>query len=147
MLGLLPGVPAMHLTYVHVTIAFLLWVPSSPNTVNEIAHCANDSFFLLWNQMLIEVPDASKESSSSSSSSSEKREARPEPKKERKEEKKEDKPDPPPDPWSDMRSHPSAFLTTRLNRLMPWPYPMGKAATSGNELWWESGVPHHVCVC
>ena len=31
---------------------------------------------------------------------------------------------PPPDPWEDERSHPSAFLTTRLNRLVPWPFPL-----------------------
>lgn len=78
-----------------------------------------------------------KESSRSSSSSSREKE------KEKKEEKKPEK-TPAPNPWDEMRAHPSAFLTSRLNRLMPWPYPMGKAAPVGNELWWESGVPHQM---
>lgn len=42
-------------------------------------------------------------------------------------------------PWEDLRAHPSAFLTTRLNKMMPWPFPMGKAVKGGKELWWEKG--------
>ncbi|OXG18761.1 hypothetical protein C366_02872 [Cryptococcus neoformans Tu401-1] len=43
-------------------------------------------------------------------------------------------------PWDDLRAHPSTFLTTRLNKMMPWPFPMGKAAREGKELWWEKGT-------
>lgn len=81
----------------------------------------------------------SSRSSSSSSSSREKREEKPEKKAEKKKE-------PESNPWDELRAHPSAFLTTRLNRLVAWPFPMGKAAAVGNELWWESGVPAHVYV-
>jgi hypothetical protein len=35
-------------------------------------------------------------------------------------------------------------LTTRLNRMLPWPFPMGRAKEKGPELWWESGMPSHV---
>lgn len=98
------------------------------------------SFFLIWNQMAAgaAAQPESKPSKSSSSSSSQQRE--------KKEEKKEKKAEPKrePSPWDEMRAHPSAFLTTRLNRLIAWPFPMGKAAAVGNELWWESGIPHHV---
>ena len=82
---------------------------------------------------------ASKSSSSSGSSSREKEKEKKEEKKEKTAEKKEE-----PSPWEEMRAHPSAFLTTRLNRLVAWPFPMGKATALGSELWWESGVPHHV---
>jgi hypothetical protein len=98
------------------------------------------SFFLIWNQMAADLPPEPKEQPKPSSSSSSR-----EKEKEKKEEKKEEK-KPEPSPWDEMRAHPSAFLTSRLNRLLPWPYPMGKATTMGNELWWESGVPHHVYV-
>lgn len=83
------------------------------------------------------MPEPVKASSSSSSSSK---------KEEKKEEKKEKKEEPEaePTPWDDARAHPSAFLTTRLNRMLPWPFPMGKAKAVGPELWWESGMPSHV---
>lgn len=84
------------------------------------------------------VEKPASKSSSSSGSSSKDREKKEE-KKEKKPEKKEE-----PSPWEEMRAHPSAFLTTRLNRLVAWPFPMGKATALGSELWWESGVPHHV---
>ena len=51
-----------------------------------------------------------------------------------------------PSPWDDLRAHPSAFLTTKFNRPLPWPFPMGRAANPGPELWWESGTPAHVYV-
>jgi hypothetical protein len=95
-----------------------------------------DSFFLIWNQIIADQPEESKQSSSSSS-------AKKEEKKEEKKEKKEPS-EPEPTPWDDLRAHPSAFLTTRLNRMLPWPFPMGKAARMGTELWWESGMPAHV---
>jgi len=78
----------------------------------------------------------SKPASSSSASSQEKPREKPAEKKEVKAKEA--------SPWDEMRAHPSAFLTSRLNRLLPWPYPMGKASAKGNELWWESGVPAHV---
>jgi hypothetical protein len=80
-------------------------------------------------------------SKSSSSGSSSREKVKSEEKKEKKAEKKVE-----PSPWEEMRAHPSAFLTTRLNRLVAWPFPMGKATALGTELWWESGVPHHVYV-
>lgn len=89
--------------------------------------------------MAADTPEEAPKKSSSSSSPSSRESA----KKEEKKEKKETK-DPEPSPWEEMRAHPSAFLTTRLNRMIPWPFPMGKAAKVGNELWWESGVPSHV---
>jgi hypothetical protein len=94
------------------------------------------SFFLVWNQIVADQPP---EPQTASSSSATKRE-------EKKEEKKskEQKTEPEPTPWNDLRAHPSAFLTTRLNRMLPWPFPMGRAAAAGNELWWESGMPAHV---
>jgi hypothetical protein len=94
------------------------------------------SFFVMWNQIIADQPPEEKPSASSSSS-------RKEEKKEEKREKKEEKV-PESSPWDDLRAHPSAFLTTRLNRMLPWPFPMGRAATEGNELWWESGMPPHV---
>ena len=93
-------------------------------------------FFLVWNQVVADLPP---EKSSSSLSSSKEKEK---PKEEKKEEKKEKEPEP--SPWDDLRAHPSAFLTTRLNRFLPWPFPMGRAAPVGPELWWESGQPEHV---
>ena len=80
--------------------------------------------------------EPSKPSSSSSGSSREKPREKHAEKKEVKEKE--------PSPWDEMRAHPIAFLTSRLNWLLPWPYPMGKAGAVGNELWWESGVPAHV---
>lgn len=91
--------------------------------------------------MAAEVPTEPKKEASRSSSSSSSREKERE-KKEEEEKKPEKKPEP--SPWDELRAHPSAFLTSRLNRLIPWPYPMGKATAQGSELWWESGVPHHV---
>lgn len=49
-------------------------------------------------------------------------------------------------PWDDLKAHPSTFLTTRLNKMMPWPFPMGKAASEGKELWWEKGTHLQLCV-
>jgi len=122
----------MQVTWVNMTIAFLLYVRQLSGLT-----C---SFFLVWNQMAADLPppprEPSKPSSSSSGSSREKPGEKPAEKKEVKEKE--------PSPWDEMRAHPSAFLTSRLNRLLPWPYPMGKAAAVGNELWWESGVPAHV---
>jgi len=90
--------------------------------------------------MAAELPSpASQPSRSSSSPSASSREKPREKPAEKKEVKAKN-----PSPWDEMRAHPSAFLTSRLNRLLPWPYPMGKAAAVGNELWWESGVPAHV---
>lgn len=34
-------------------------------------------------------------------------------------------------PWEVLRAHPSAFLPTRLNKMMPWSFPMGKAVKEG----------------
>jgi len=95
------------------------------------------SFFVIWNQIIADQPPGEKPATSSSSSS------RKEERKEEKREKKEEK-EPEPTVWDDPRAHPSAFLTTRLNRMLPWPFPMGRAANEGNELWWESGMPAHV---
>ncbi|WRT67895.1 uncharacterized protein IL334_004869 [Kwoniella shivajii] len=118
MLGLVPGVPQLHITYVHMTIAALL-------------------FILMWNHIVSEIPPSKEEKRSSSSSLKER------PSEKRKEEKKEDD-DKDPSPWDDLRSHPSAFLTTRLNKIMPWPFPVGRAKRLGSELWWEKGMPLHV---
>ncbi|WVW84804.1 hypothetical protein I302_106839 [Kwoniella bestiolae CBS 10118] len=119
MLGIVPGVPQLHITYVHMAIASLL-------------------FILMWNHIVSEIPPPAEEKRSSSSSSS-----RDKPSEKKEEKKKEDGPTEP-SPWDDLRSHPSAFLTTRLNKLMPWPFPLGRANRVGNELWWEKGMPSHV---
>ena len=96
-------------------------------------------FFLIWNQVVADIPEEKeRSSSSSSSSSSSKKEEKPSEKKESRDK------DPEPSSWDDLRAHPSAFLTTRLNRYLPWPFPMGQAAAAGPELWWESGKPAHV---
>ncbi|WVF68706.1 hypothetical protein IAT40_003478 [Kwoniella sp. CBS 6097] len=123
MTGLIPGVPQMHITYVHMATATLL-------------------FILMWNHIVSQTPPA--EEKKSSSSSAKKEEKKPEKKKEEKKQE-EEKPQEP-SPWDDLRAHPSTFLTTRLNKLMPWPFPMGKAARAGggSELWWEKGMPSHV---
>ncbi|ORX37315.1 hypothetical protein BD324DRAFT_650915 [Kockovaella imperatae] len=120
MTGLVPGVPQLHITYVHLATAFII-------------------FFLIWNQVIAEIPEEESDSKRSTSSSSEKKDEKPE-KKESKKETAETEPS----PWDDLRAHPSAFLTTRLNRYLPWPFPMGRAAALGPELWWESGQPAHV---
>ncbi|WVO12688.1 hypothetical protein L204_100294 [Cryptococcus depauperatus] len=121
MIGLVPGVPQLHITYIHMTIAVLL-------------------FIVTWNQIVQPSIPAAEEKKSSSSSSS-----RETPREEKKEEKKKEESKPEePSPWDDLRAHPSAFLTTRLNKLMPWPFPMGKATAVGKELWWEKGMPLHV---
>nr|XP_018262235.1 uncharacterized protein I303_05251 [Kwoniella dejecticola CBS 10117]OBR84393.1 hypothetical protein I303_05251 [Kwoniella dejecticola CBS 10117] len=119
MLGIVPGVPQLHITYVHMAIASLL-------------------FILMWNHTVSDIPTPKEEKKPSSSSSSSRQKPR-----EEKKEKKEEKPEEP-SPWDDLRAHPSAFLTTRLNKLMPWPFPMGRASRKGNELWWEKGMPSHV---
>ncbi|CAD6576139.1 MAG: 45 kDa subunit of RNA polymerase II [Tremellales sp. Tagirdzhanova-0007] len=52
-----------------------------------------------------------------------------------------------PDLWAHTRSHPSAFLTTRLAPPKLFPFPLGKsrpAATVKDELWWEGGNAPHV---
>ncbi|WVQ96241.1 hypothetical protein IAU59_003345 [Kwoniella sp. CBS 9459] len=122
MTGLIPGVPQIHITYVHMAIATLL-------------------FILMWNHIVSQTPPT-EEYKSSSSSSAKKEEKKPG--KKREEPAKNEKP-PEPSPWDDLRAHPSAFLTTRLNKLMPWPFPMGKAGRgNGPELWWEKGMPSHV---
>lgn len=51
--------------------------------------------------------------------------------KKRESSKKETKKEEEVSPWEDLRAHPSAFLTTRLNKMMPWPFPMGKAVKEG----------------
>ncbi|ODO05181.1 hypothetical protein L198_01870 [Cryptococcus wingfieldii CBS 7118] len=120
MMGLLPGVPQIHITYVHMTIAVLLFV-------------------IMWNQTVPGPSPPPPEEKKSSSSSKDK------PAEAKKEEKKKEEPKPEePSPWDDLRAHPSAFLTTRLNKMMPWPFPMGKASSGGKELWWEKGMPAHV---
>ncbi|WWD04989.1 hypothetical protein V865_003060 [Kwoniella europaea PYCC6329] len=119
MLGVVPGVPQLHITYVHMAIASLL-------------------FILMWNHIVSEIPPPAEEKKSSGSSSREKISEK------KDEKKKKDEGPSEPSPWDDLRSHPSAFLTTRLNKLMPWPFPLGKAKREGNELWWEKGVPSHV---
>lgn len=91
--------------------------------------------------MAADLPPEPNQPSKASASSSSSRERPKEKPVEKKATKKEES-----SPWDEMRAHPSAFLTSRLNRLLPWPYPMGKAAAMGNELWWESGVPAHVYV-
>ncbi|OCF37016.1 hypothetical protein I316_00920 [Kwoniella heveanensis BCC8398] len=121
MTGLIPGVPQIHITYVLMAITTLL-------------------FILMWNHIVSQTPPAEEKKPSSSSSG--KKEEKPEKKKEEKEDEQ-DKPAEP-SPWDDLRAHPSAFLTTRLNKLMPWPFPMGKAGRAGGELWWEKGMPSHV---
>nr|XP_019012869.1 uncharacterized protein I206_02365 [Kwoniella pini CBS 10737]OCF51650.1 hypothetical protein I206_02365 [Kwoniella pini CBS 10737] len=118
MLGIVPGVTQLHITYVHMAIASLL-------------------FILMWNHIVSDTPVQEEKTSSSSSSSREKPSERKKEAKNKEEEKE-------PSPWDDLRSHPSAFLTTRLGKLMPWPFPMGQANRKGNELWWEKGMPSHV---
>ncbi|ORX38685.1 hypothetical protein BD324DRAFT_621930 [Kockovaella imperatae] len=52
-----------------------------------------------------------------------------------------------PDMWAHTRSHPSAFLTTRLAPPRIFPFPLGKSrpeATVRDELWWEGGNAPHV---
>ena len=97
------------------------------------------SVFLIWNQIIADQHPEAKPSYSYSSSRSSAKEEKKENKKDKTEEKEHE-----PTPWDDLRAHPSAFLTTRLNRLLLWPFPMGKAARTGNEVWWESGQPTHV---
>ncbi len=94
----------------------------------------------MWNHIVADRPPEPKQPSSSSSSSSSKEEE----KKEEKKKEREPELEPEPTPWDDLRAHPSAFLTTRLNRVLPWPFPMGHASNEGPELWWESGTPVHV---
>ncbi|KAL7423018.1 Structural maintenance of chromosomes protein 6 [Cryptotrichosporon argae] len=125
MLGLLPGVPRLHLTYVHMAVAFLI-------------------FFLVWNQTVSDSttgasPEPSAPSRSSSSSSSSKERPR-----EEKQAKVKDEAGAAPSAWDNLRAHPSAFLTTRLNRPALWPFPMGFAGKERRELWWESVTPAHV---
>lgn len=91
----------------------------------------------MWNHIVADQPPEPKESSSSSAKKEEKKE-------EKKREKKEEVSEPEPTPWDDLRAHPSAFLTTRLNRMLPWPFPLGPASNKGQEVWWESGTPAHV---
>lgn len=134
MLGVLPGVPFVHITYVHLAVAALLY--AFPYMRCTSANSA--SFLLMWNRIVTDQPSPSKEPSSSSSS------PKKEEKKEDKRREKEKQPEREPTPWDDERAHPSAFLTTRLNRYLPWPFPMGNASKKGNELWWESGTPTHV---
>ena len=95
------------------------------------------SFFLMWNHIVADQPAAEKESSSSSAKKEEKKEEK------KREKEKEEKPAEP-SPWENPLAHPSAFLTTRLNRMLPWPFPLGPASTHGPEVWWESGTPAHV---
>ena len=87
----------------------------SPSILEHIQ--LKSSFFLIWNQIAADLPPEPKEQPKPSSSSSSSREKEREKKDEKKEEKK-----PEPSPWDEMRAHPSAFLTSRLNRLLPWPY-------------------------
>ena len=100
------------------------------------AHAEISSFFLMWNHIVADQPAPEKESSSSSKKEEKKEEKK-------KEKEREEKPAEP-SPWDDPLAHPSAFLTTRLNRLLPWPFPLGPASTHGPEVWWESGMPAHV---
>ena len=141
MTGSIPGVPHLHLTYVHMTVAALMSVPF---ILAGLQIWLTRRFVLMWNQLANEVPPAAPDARPSSSSSSSSREKPRE--SSSKSEKKEDKPPDRPSPWEDLRAHPSAFLTTRLNRAAMWPFPMGKAGKTGPELWWESGTPSHVYV-
>ncbi|KIR24965.1 hypothetical protein I307_05073 [Cryptococcus deuterogattii 99/473] len=116
MLGLLPGVPYIHITYVHMVTAFLL-------------------FAILWNTF-VPVPNAQMEENKALPPKEDKLTAG----KKRESSKEETKKEEEASPWEDLRAHPSAFLTTRLNKMMPWPFPMGKAVKGGKELWWEKGT-------
>ncbi|WVO18988.1 uncharacterized protein IAS62_000264 [Cryptococcus decagattii] len=106
MLGLLPGVPYIHITYVHMVMAFLL-------------------FAILWNTFL-PVPNSQMEETKAfpakeNLTAGQKRESS----------KKETKKEEAVSPWEVLRAHPSAFLPTRLNKMMPWSFPMGKAVKEG----------------
>ncbi|KAK7326159.1 hypothetical protein VNO80_33234 [Phaseolus coccineus] len=126
----------------HVNASYLGQHDHCLSPVSRLQTTTADSrFFLVWNQMAADIPEPAPEKSSSSSSSASRESSKKEEKKEKKEKKEAE-----PSPWEEMRAHPSAFLTTRLNRMIPWPFPMGRAAKVGNELWWESGVPSHVYV-
>jgi hypothetical protein len=94
----------------------------------------------VWNQLASEVPAQPPDAPAKPVPSASKEKP-----KEDKPEKKAERPAAP-SPWDDLRAHPSAFLTTRLNRAAMWPFPMGRAADVGPELWWESGTPSHVYV-
>ena len=97
----------------------------------------------MWNHIAADQPPEPKQSSSGGSSSSSSRsDERKDDKKRGKEDAKASKPT----PWDNELSHPSAFLTTRFNRLLPWPFPLGKAGNDGPEVWWESGTPAHVSI-
>lgn len=116
MLGLLPGVPPIHVTYVHMVTAFLLVA-------------------IVWNTF-VPVPSTQVEENKTPSV----KEDKPTAGKKREISKEETKKEEEISPWDDLRAHPSAFLATRLNKMMPWPFPMGKAAREGKELWWEKGT-------
>ncbi|KIR68639.1 hypothetical protein I314_01060 [Cryptococcus bacillisporus CA1873] len=115
MLGLLPGVPHIHITYVHMVIAFFL-------------------FAILWNTF-VPVSNAQMEENKAFPIKEELTAG-----KKRENSKKETKKEEEVLPWEDLRAHPSAFLTTRLNKMMLWPFPTGKAVKGGKELWWEKGT-------
>ncbi|KIR80887.1 hypothetical protein I306_02344 [Cryptococcus gattii EJB2] len=116
MLELLPGVPHIHITYVHMVTAFLL-------------------FAILWNAF-VPVPNPQMEENKAPPPKEDKLT----PGRKRESSKEETKKEEEDSPWEDLRAHPSAFLTTRLNKMMPWPFPMGKAVKGGKELWWEKGT-------
>ncbi|WRT68206.1 uncharacterized protein IL334_005181 [Kwoniella shivajii] len=51
------------------------------------------------------------------------------------------------DLWAHTRSHPSAFLTTKVAAPKLFPFPLGKTrpeASIKDELWWEGGNAPHV---
>lgn len=121
MLGLLPGVPPIHVTYVHMVTAFLLVA-------------------IVWNTF-VPVPSTQVEENKTPSV----KEDKPTAGKKREISKEETKKEEEISPWDDLRAHPSAFLATRLNKMMPWPFPMGKAAREGKELWWEKGTHLQLC--
>ncbi|UOH80780.1 hypothetical protein LQV05_003439 [Cryptococcus neoformans] len=120
MLGSLPGVPGIHVTYVHMVTAFLL-------LICRVA--------IVWNTF-VPISSAQEEENNTPSV----KEDKPTAGKKREISKEETKKEVEISPWDDLRAHPSTFLTTRLNKMMPWPFPMGKAASEGKELWWEKGT-------
>ncbi|EIW73465.1 hypothetical protein TREMEDRAFT_59633 [Tremella mesenterica DSM 1558] len=136
MLGLIPGVPRLHVTYVHLAVAFFLFVfvwnhivaNQPPNETEEEAKAKADK-------------EKEREKQKEEAEAKAKAQAKEKEKAKKKEEKEAAKDE---SPWDDLRSHPSAFLTTKFNRALPWPFPLGRAADRGTELWWESGTPAHL---
>ena len=141
MLGLLPGVPPIHVTYVHMVTAFLLYVPVFKlYGLIKYLKLINCRVAIVWNTF-VPVPSTQVEENKTPSV----KEDKPTAGKKREISKEETKKEEEISPWDDLRAHPSAFLATRLNKMMPWPFPMGKAASEGKELWWEKGTHLQLC--